>query len=95
MISNPSIGLATQQGTYTGDGTDDRQILTGFRCGSVVVVRGAGNQAWLSCTTAANHGLKLHTVPTIEVTATDVLLHAVDGFIVDEASANDTGVTYY
>ena len=43
-IDNPSPpGKAVATGTYTGDGTDDRQITVGFECGCVLVFGIASN----------------------------------------------------
>lgn len=80
-------------GNYTGADGNDRQITTGFQCALVIVWTDAGaDWTWICFRTAVC--TKLANTPSI-VKATDVLLHASDGFVVDQENANHNGETYY
>lgn len=82
-------------GSYSGDDGADRQIVTGFKCGFVIVMAtiAGGNQSiWVvmpAQTFAQQEGA---TQPG----QTDVQLHATDGFRVWSNAANATAAgTYY
>lgn len=79
--------------SYVGDDSDNRQIATGFAC-KLVVLTYPGAQTWICLNTSYSTKL-IDTGPIIDTDATDLVLHATDGFIVDKLDANGSGVTYY
>ena len=86
-------GVQIASSTYTGNDTNDRQITTGFQCALVIVWTDVGADCtWICFRT--NVCTKLCNTPSI-AKATDVLLHASDGFVVDQENANHNGETYY
>ncbi len=78
-------------GSYTGDGTADRQITTGFKCSFVIIQ-----------TSSASNRFTLVPSFTIRDTGaadnlddtTNTYLHASDGFVVG-SNSNTDGNTYY
>lgn len=87
-INNPAQAKLIATGSYTGDDTDNRQIITGFKCSMV------------SCVSVAtmNHRVAFPLVafrPDGRAAETDCVLHATDGFEVDAASMNAATYTYY
>lgn len=75
--------LAVATGTYTGNDTDDRQITTGFKCSMVLLMSEATVIMWIAMpdgTLQQRGGTTAHV--------TDLLLHATDGFVVDQVDAN-------
>jgi len=86
-------GIQIVSSTYTGADGDDRQITTGFACKLVIVYTTAGDDwLWVCCSQTASY--KLSGTPAFTAGATDVLLHATDGFVVDQENANHNGETY-
>jgi len=91
-ISNPGAAKTIVSGSFTGDGTNNRQITTGFQC-SMAVIMGP---------LAANRGIM---IPNAGSSLDDGVpfasgsqLHATDGFIVSAAGPdllNVTSDTYY
>jgi len=78
-------------GTYTGDDSNDRQITTGFKCSYVIAQRVpfAGRFIYGTLPKAVEMSTGLPT-------KTDLVLHATDGFVVDQNLLNyDTYVYYY
>jgi len=78
-------------GTYTGNDTDNRQITTGFPCG-LVVIGCSLTYAWICPSTT--RAIRVKTDPEVIVTNTQALLHATDGFLVDQVEANQSIRTY-
>lgn len=85
-----AAGKSIATGSYVGDNTDDRQITVGFKCSLVIVWDASG--FWF--TTSASRACMLRGAGGNGV-ATDVLLHATNGFVVDQAQANYDATTYY
>ena len=81
-------------GSYTGDGTDSRQITTGFKCSmvfltSLSIVNGRYRQ-WVAIPNAGH----------MEGGDTDdtfygLTLHATNGFQVNSSYANQDTIVYY
>lgn len=75
-------------GSYTGDGTNNRQITTGFQCALVIVYD----------TTASDYPQIAMTNITFEpdsgLPGVDFLIHATDGFVVDNADCNYNAHNY-
>ncbi len=99
-IDNPAPPVSGQiaTGNYTGNGNDNRQIATGFKCSLAYVQRRGAAIAW---TAIPNTGLEHKSASPYHIGYTviedRVLLHATDGFIVDNGtagSANDNGITF-
>jgi len=87
-------GISISSSSYVGDNANDKQIAVGFACKLVIIYRSAATaNAWVCINTAGS--IRFAAAPAITIPSTDVLLHATDGFIVDAANANQTGVTYY
>ena len=87
-------GPTIATGTYTGDGTTDRQITTGFKCSLVNIFDITGAEeliliipnSAIYVTAEANDG------------TTNLALHATDGFrvgITNQAFGNNNGDTHY
>ena len=92
-ISNPAIGRQVVSGTYSGTGVDDRQITTGFKCSCVLLFAstGAVRYTWL----IMPDGTARHDSSGDLTSVTDALLHATDGFVVDENMANNASYDPY
>jgi len=92
MVYNPMAGKQTIAGTYTGDGSNDRQITTGFKCGMVILFDSETGMeyTWIVLPT---YTLQRGNTGTGAIT-TDALLHASDGFVVDNALANRSTEVY-
>jgi len=80
-------------GTYTGDGTDNRNITTGFICIFVMIWRSSANGMWLI--NSASQGTYFTETPAIDLSVADAKLDAADGFEVDSANANMGGGNVY
>jgi len=95
VLSNPRVShIKVATGHYTGDGSANRRILTGFKCGAVLLQRVAGG-------TWAGYSLQLLPGNTLQrdtngggSVSTEAIIHATDGFEVD-ASANETTFEHY
>jgi len=85
-------GINIVSSTYTGNGGNDRQITTGFTC-KLVLLYHINTRFWICMSTSAS--VILTEAPAINLDATDLLLHATDGFVVDASSANANLETYY
>lgn len=89
-------GKSIVAGSYTGDGTNGRQITTGFKCSMVIVqsdivdgaiVRATMLQGFTCKDTSAAHDTDITTTSYI---------HASDGFVVSTSnSLNETDKTHY
>lgn len=91
-------GAGFASGTYTGDGTSDRQITTGFLCKAVFIQRqvaGAGVSFFVLLNVEGDSSLKIEDTDQVDDVAKPYL-HASDGFIVsfDADGANYDGGTY-
>lgn len=87
-VDLPVAGATVASGTYSGNDTDNRQITTGFKCSFVICVartQSAGRFAF------QNRGANITNGAVI----TDFLLHATDGFVVDELDFNKTAWGVY
>jgi len=86
----PTRKLVIVTGSYVGNDSDDRQISTGFKCSKVIIIAGGWN--WIVLPGVTTY-FKTGGVTTV----TDALLHASNGFVVDQINANGsaTGGTYY
>ena len=95
-----SPGAKVASGTYTGNNGANRQITTGFKCSLVICmsITLTPNACWI---VIPSIGAEIDTGNSSFYTAqmNRVLLHATDGFIVDDAdtdSANyNTEVYFY
>lgn len=89
LHSHAAAGVAVVTGSYAGNSANDRQITTGFKCSLVLVFH----------LTYPQHSRICMPNATIEIKAgaakTDLLLHATDGFVVDQVDLNFSGETYY
>lgn len=75
-------------GTYTGNGVDDRQITVGFKCSMVIAGQSSGAYLVLAkAVVSVNLG--------VTGAKTDLLLHATDGFVVDDTSMNVNAGAYH
>lgn len=82
-----------QAGSYTGDGTNDRNINVGFPCAAVIVYHPAATaRMWISLKDA-NACCKLAAAGVSF--AADLVVNATDGFDVDADHTNANGETYY
>lgn len=83
--------------TYTGDGSDDRQIALGFKCSIVLVWSPGGtttNQLFVAMNAENCIGISAYNDNNTELTS--LKLHATDGFRVYATSGvNSNGITYY
>lgn len=84
-----AAGKSIATGNYTGNGADNRQITTGFKCSLVILT-------W----TLSSSRIVIPTALAIDIAdgvsdITDVALHATDGFEVDNQWMNSNAVTYY
>lgn len=70
-------------GSFTCDGTDARQIPTGFKCAIVVLHRATSDYLWIIINSTS--ALRVVSTTTLVTTAR---LHAANGFIVDGSIAN-------
>ena len=84
-------GITISSSSYEGNDGNDRQIATGFKC-SLVAVAGTNARYWICFKTSGS--IRFRDTPAIVIDSTDVLLHATDGFVVDAADSNASGVTY-
>lgn len=98
MISNPARARLIKTGTYTGDGTNGRQIPVGFKCSMVIVqiVVGAQFRGVLIPSTSITDQQAAHNT---DDTARHYL-HATDGFVVTSLAASvdlnfNASVYYY
>ena len=98
-ISNPPVGgPQVISGSYTGDGGNDRQITTGFKCGCVIIIRQDQAFLWVSNSVAMSYKQQGVSAAAVYTTNEDtVLLHATDGFIVDDGidSVNVSAKIYH
>uniref|UniRef100_A0A6M3LDA0 Tail protein n=1 Tax=viral metagenome TaxID=1070528 RepID=A0A6M3LDA0_9ZZZZ len=85
-------GISIASSTYNGNNTNDRQIATGFKCSLVLIYDSGGGYAWITFSTSTT--IRLATGGPIIAYTADALLHATDGFLVDQSAANATGLTY-
>lgn len=93
-VAITSLGKSIATGEYTGNGADDRQITVGFKC-SLAIVQSA-THAWIAMQTPTITTVKLvESGPEIIISGIDCLLHASDGFVVDNLHANTNAITYY
>ena len=92
-LSNPSQATVNYaSGGYAGANGNDRQIAVGFKCDLVVVFTIGGVGAmWICKSPTWSAGI----TATCSVQKTDVLLHATDGFVVDQLNANLLGTDYF
>jgi len=81
-------------GTYTGDGTDDRQITVGFKCSFVVLQGRTTGEPPNRWTIIPNKTVR-DTSGSHNTATVDALLHATNGFVVDELMANINAQPYY
>lgn len=91
--NKPAGGATVATGTYSGNGADDRQITTGFKCSLVLLFWEDYKRMWMVYTTG---GFRAYFAATSTLTKdpTDLTLHASDGFVVDAASANSDATAY-
>ncbi len=87
-----ATGASIAAGTYAGNNANNRQIAVGFKC-SLIILTDQSNEYWI-CFDAA-YNLRMLDTPTLNMASADCLLHATDGFVVDQSFANATGTTYY
>ncbi|GAI24319.1 unnamed protein product [marine sediment metagenome] len=73
-------------GTYTGDASDDRQIAVGFKCKIVFVFRNLTNPTQWICHMQTEAAKFLLGGASSQ--ASDLELHATDGFVVDNMTCN-------
>jgi hypothetical protein len=93
-LNNPTSGLTITTGTYTGDGTNDRQITVGFVPSMVLLLNYTdGSYRW--CTWSTASGISWNNANQINPAATDCKLHSTDGFEVDNANANANTKVYH
>lgn len=78
-------------GSYTGDGTDNRQITTGFKCSFIVLSSSISARRW---TVIPNISIYDLVGAGGNVVTTDCLIHATDGFEVDNLYANANTQVY-
>jgi len=87
MITNPPTTRAIVTGTYTGDGSNDRQILVGFPCTMVVL---------FARVTAASRKFILleNNTNVLSPGNLDIVtvLHATDGFLVSNGGAVNSNI---
>lgn len=79
------------QSSYTGNDANDRQITTGFQCKLVIIQEPTIPGLWLCFSDSFNFSV---LVAVIHHDKVDLLLHATDGFVVDQISANYNAKTY-
>lgn len=91
--NKPAGGATVATGTYSGNGADDRQITTGFKCSLVILYNVTQH--------TASHSTMLIPTNPFGFDGADRLagceLHATDGFTVDKAAdyGNVNTDTYY
>lgn len=91
-------GATIATGIYAGNNGNSRQITTGFKCSFVLVASPLWD--YLCMSIATDVGIFIRTTLTTDVydaISTRMLLHATDGFIVDNsgsASINKSGAFY-
>ncbi len=85
-----SAGPTIATGSYTGNGADDRQITTGFKCSRVVAQQNLARGREI-------YGTLPNAIDQADGVAdkTDLALHATDGFVVDNTIMNYVDQTYY
>ena len=92
-ISNPVAGHKIVTGSYVGNITADRQIVTGCKCSLVIIQASTAKR----CTMIPSLSI-VDTVAAnnVDITA-EAFIHATDGFEVDSPASgfNDNGLTYY
>ena len=82
-------------GTYTGDGTADRQITVGFACSLVIIQRRAASsvETYIVLNTEGSDCICVVDTDSVD-DWTHPYLHATDGFVVTTIRANTDGETY-
>lgn len=90
-LNNPQRVRNVATGNYPGDNANDRQITTGFKCSFVMIQCDYAHTRW---TMVPNRTVK-DSDSAHNVSASDALLHADNGFVVDKDDANLTGLTYW
>ena len=81
-------GKTIATGSYTGDGTDDRQITVGFKC-SMLIAWAAANSSFIVYPNQAC------IIGNGNDASAQVQLHATDGIVVDAIIANVNEAVYY
>ena len=76
-------------GSYTGDGTDDRQITVGFKCSAVIVLN--ADHYYSNHIFIPNFCIRIDTAEQRANSA----LHATDGFVVYAAEYTNENLKVY
>lgn len=80
-ISNPASVREIATGTYTGDGTTARQIVTGFKCSAAIIIDEEDAANLTEIIVLPDAALAQYGGADKDVNAF-ALLHATDGFVV-------------
>ncbi len=94
-LNMPLGGTNTRQGTYTGNGANDRQVTTGWKCGLVLIWQLTTPRFFITSGSQTTYCFAGVDATTVDINNTALLLHSSDGFVVDNLFANENAETYY
>lgn len=92
LHKHAAAGAQVATGSYTGDGTANRQITTGFKCSRVVIMGGRKSCQWEIIPDISFYHTALDT-PLHCIDSAYSWLHASDGFVVNKGCGNNAN--YY